>query len=34
VVSRHGGRIEVATSEDGTCFEVSLPATLPDAGAR
>jgi signal transduction histidine kinase len=31
VVSRHGGRIEVSTSPDGTCFEITLPATLPAA---
>jgi signal transduction histidine kinase len=30
VVARHGGRFEVESSPAGTCFEVSLPATLPD----
>ena len=30
VVARHGGRIEVTSSEGGACFEVSLPAHVPD----
>jgi signal transduction histidine kinase len=28
VVSRHGGRIEVASGPGRTCFRVSLPAIL------
>jgi signal transduction histidine kinase len=32
VVMRHGGRIEVETGPDGTCFIVSLPLTLPKGG--
>jgi signal transduction histidine kinase len=28
VVARHGGRIEVRSSSDGACFEVSLPANV------
>ena len=31
VVARHGGRIDVRTSRDGTCFVVTLPAKPPDA---
>jgi signal transduction histidine kinase len=30
VVARHGGRIEVRSSSAGACFEVSLPARVPD----
>ncbi|HEX7171960.1 MAG TPA: ATP-binding protein [Candidatus Limnocylindria bacterium] len=30
VVARHGGRIEVASSSSGACFEVSLPAHVAD----
>lgn len=30
VVARHGGRIEVSSSASGACFEVSLPAHVPD----
>ena len=30
VVARHGGRIEVSSSDGGACFEVSLPAHVPD----
>ena len=30
VVARHGGRIEVSSSAGGACFEVSLPAHVPD----
>ena len=30
VVARHGGRIEVSSSDNGACFEVSLPAHVPD----
>jgi signal transduction histidine kinase len=30
VVARHGGRIEVSSSDTGACFEVSLPAHVPD----
>ena len=30
VVARHGGRIEVTSSAGGACFEVSLPAHVPD----
>jgi signal transduction histidine kinase len=30
VVARHGGRFEVRSSESGACFEVSLPARVPD----
>ena len=30
VVARHGGRIEVTSSDAGACFEVSLPARVPD----
>ena len=30
VVARHGGRIEVTSSSGGACFEVSLPAHVPD----
>lgn len=33
VVARHGGRIEVETSPQGTCFVVSLPAAPPDDAA-
>ena len=30
VVARHGGRIDVRSSPAGACFEVSLPAHVPD----
>ena len=30
VIARHGGRIEVSSSPAGACFEVSLPAHVPD----
>jgi signal transduction histidine kinase len=30
VVARHGGRIEVTSSDAGACFEVSLPPRVPD----
>jgi signal transduction histidine kinase len=30
VIARHGGRIEVNSSPTGACFEVSLPAHVPD----
>jgi signal transduction histidine kinase len=30
VIARHGGRIEVTSSSGGACFEVSLPAHVPD----
>ncbi len=30
VVARHGGRIDVTSSPDGACFEVTLPAHVPD----
>ena len=33
VVMRHGGRIEVRSSPDGTCFTVSLPPTPPATDA-
>ena len=31
VVARHGGRIDVESSADGTCFHVVLPVDAPDA---
>jgi signal transduction histidine kinase len=30
VIARHGGRIEVTSTSGGACFEVSLPAHVPD----
>ena len=30
VIARHGGRIEVRSSAAGACFEISLPAHVPD----
>jgi signal transduction histidine kinase len=33
VVARHGGRIDVSSTFEGTCFEVTLPATPPEAAA-
>ncbi len=30
VIARHGGRIDVTSSPDGACFEVSLPAKVPE----
>ena len=32
VVARHGGRIDVESNADGTCFHVVLPVDAPDVG--
>jgi len=31
VIGRHGGRIDVTSSPAGACFEVSLPAQVPES---
>jgi signal transduction histidine kinase len=34
VIARHGGRIDVESSSDGTCFRIALPPRPPDVDAR
>jgi two-component system, NtrC family, sensor kinase len=33
VIARHGGRIDVESSSEGTCFRIALPPRPPDVDA-